>query len=300
MSFRSTVRLSLLLAFTTTSPAVGAFDLTVSVSSSASFTPVQTAHLSESLSLAEARWEAVITGYQDGISLTGVNISVTSGSSFADTLFPSTVVQGGYALATSTTIRVNPAVVDSYFSWDGVGPANPNPAYLGLSYLDDILEHEIGHALGIGTLWKQNNLSVAGTGKYTGRYGTKAYQIEFQQPNSAFVPVEQAGSSGTIDNHWNQLMRSSSQEGNPSDPWSLSPLTGITDLQGRDLALELMTGALDPDYGEPFLSNTSIQSLRDLGFAVVPEPGGLTPALCSLVLSALARKRSPHIRASCL
>ncbi|MBL7373652.1 hypothetical protein INQ23_30490, partial [Escherichia coli] len=52
---------------------------------------------------------------------------------------------------------------------------------------------------------------------------------------------------------------------NPNDQWSLSPLTGITDAQGRDLALELLTGALDPDYGEPFLSRTTVQSLRDLG-----------------------------------
>ncbi len=47
-----------------------------------------------------------------------------------------------------------------------------------------------------------------------------------------------------------------------------------------------MTGALDPDYGEPFLSRTTVQSLRDIGFAVVPEPATLTLSL-GLVVSAL-------------
>jgi len=79
-------------------------------------------------------------------------------------------------------------------------------------------------------------------------------------------------------------MRSSPQEGNPSDPWSLSPLTGITDSQGRDLGLELMTGAIDPDYGEPFLSNMTVQSLRDLGYTVVPEPSSWSLLLAAFLL----------------
>jgi hypothetical protein len=87
-------------------------------------------------------------------------------------------------------------------------------------------------------------------------------------------------------------MRSSSQEGDPADPWSLSPLTGITDRFGRDLGLELMTGAIDPDYGEPFLSRTTIHSMRDLGYTVVPEPSTLVLLLLSAVWS-VGRRRRP-------
>jgi hypothetical protein len=61
-------------------------------------------------------------------------------------------------------------------------------------------------------------------------------------------------------------------------------LVGITDAQGRDLGLELMTGAIDPDYGEPFLSRTTVQSLRDLGFRVVPEPDGNTLILLGMAI----------------
>jgi hypothetical protein len=272
---------ALLIALTLYTPVRAAFDLVLNVPSPNSFTPAQYSQLVSALASAESLWENVITGYQPGITLTGMSIDVISGSSFAETTYPLTVLQGGYRLATSTTISINPAVIDIYSSWTGEGPPNPNPAFIGLNYLDDILAHEIGHALGIGPLWQPNGVYIPGTGQYTGEYGLRAYRAEFDA-TAAFVPVELAGNPGTIGLHWNQLMRSSSQEGKPSDPWSLSPLTGITDVQGRDLAMELLTGALDPDYGEPYLSRMTVESLRDLGFTVVPEPSALALILMAL------------------
>jgi hypothetical protein len=254
--------------------AQGAFDLSISIPSPASFTPTQLTALQSSLATAEALWEHNIKGYQPGISLTGMSISIIEGSGLADTFPPATVSQGGFELSTSTTIRIASSAIDTYAAWTGAGPPSPNPAYIGLNYLDDILAHEIGHALGIGTLWEENGVYVNGTGQYTGAFGVAAFQAEFNQA-TPYVPVELAGNPGTIDQHWNQLMRSSAQEGNPSDPYSLSPLTGITDDLGRDFGMELLSGALDADYGQPFLSYTTVQSLRDLGYSVIPEPSGL-------------------------
>jgi hypothetical protein len=279
---------TLLIAFALCAPARAGFDLVLNVPSPGSFTPTQYSQLVSSLATAESMWESVITGYQSNISLTGVSINIISGSGFAETAFPVTVVQGGFQLATSTTISINPAVIDTYFSWTGEGPPNPNPAYMGLNYLDDILAHEIGHALGIGPLWQPNGVYTSGSGQYTGEYGVRAYRAEFDAA-ATFVPVELAGNPGTMDLHWNQLMRSSFQEGNPNDPWSLSPLTGITDAQGRDLGMELLTGGLDPDYGEPFLSRMTIESLRDLGFTVVPEPSAWALLVMALMLGCRCR-----------
>jgi hypothetical protein len=272
------------------SRAVAGFDLTISIGSPASFSPSQLVHLQAAINTAEELWESVITGYQPGINLTGMTIQVFAGSGFAEANYPMTVVQAGYTLSTYTTINVNPSVIDNYASWTGVGPPNPNPVYLGLNYLDDIMAHEIGHALGIGLLWEENGVYVLATGEYTSKYGLAAYRAEFD-PNASFVPVEQA-LTPAADLHWNQIMRSSPDEGNPSDPFSLSPLTGITDALGRDFGQELMTGAIDADYGEPFLSRTTIQSLRDLGFTVIPEPGSAVMAIISLLGFALCRRNA--------
>jgi hypothetical protein len=269
--------------------AQGAFDLTINIPNPASFTPTQLTALQSSLATAEALWESKITGYQSGIAITGMSISIIEGSGLADTFPPATVFQGNFFVPTNTTIRIASGAIDTYAAWTGAGPPNPNPAYIGLNYLDDILAHEIGHALGIGTLWEENGVYVNGTGQYTGAFGVAAFQAEFNQV-TPYVPVELAGNAGTIDQHWNQLMRSSTQEGNPNDPYSLSPLTGITDALGRDFGMELLSGALDADYGQPFLSRTSVQSLRDLGYTVVPEPTALVLLICGVAFAAVRRR----------
>ncbi len=247
------------------------FDLSLNVTSPGSFTPAQLQTLEDAIDDAEVLWESAITGYQPGIGIGGISISVISGSSFADARVTSSVNQEGFRLTTQGRIRINPDVIDLFGNWDGSGPTPPNTEYVGVNYIDELIAHEIGHVLGIGTQWTSNGVYIYGSGEYTGIFGTAAYQNEFDA-TATFIPIELAGSSGTQNHHWDQLMRSSSQEGNPSDPWSLDPRVGITDQYGRDLAMELMTGAIDPDYGEPYLSNTTIQSLRDLGFTVVPEP----------------------------
>lgn len=291
--FRCLILRCLLAMLLIASPraARAAFDLQLNVTTPGSFNSTQRAVLDAALAQAEALWERVVTGYQPSISLTGVTISIEGGSAFADATITGSTSQGGFQLATSGRVRIAAGVIDAFAAWNGTpGPVNPPPEYLGLNYVDEILAHEIGHVLGIGTLWVSNGVydNNSDPFHYRGQYGLAAYRNEFD-PNALFVPVENAGGAGTPHTHWNQLMRSSTQEGNPNDPWSLDPRVGITNADGRDFASELMTGALDPDYGEPFLSMTTIQSLRDLGFAVVPEPG--TFALLIVAAGLVLRRR---------
>ncbi len=249
-----------------------AFNLIFSVSNPGFFTPNQRQILDAALASAEQLWESKITGYQPGISLTTIPIQVFGNSSgLASAIYDSTVFQGGYTLATSGRIFVNASQLETFSNY---------PTNFGtfVNVIDELMAHETGHVLGIGTLWQANGVYQSGTGQYTGQHGVAAFKAEFQ-PSATFVPVELAGNPGTPDAHWNQLMRSSPQEGNPSDPFSLDPRLGIVDQFGRDFSLELMTGAIDPDYGEPFLSNTTVQSLRDLGFTVVPEPASVALAV---------------------
>ena len=266
------------------------FDLQFTINNSASFSTSQRATVEAAIDYVENLWEGLITGYQEDITVSRLAVNVTSGSNFADARTTGSVQQGGFRVNTAGTIRINPGVVDIFASWDGSGPTPPNTEFLGVNYVDDLLAHEVGHLLGMNlSTWSANGLYQAGSGEYTGEHGLAAYRDEFDA-TATFVPVETAGSSGTMNNHWDQLMRSSSQEGNPNDPWSLSPLTGITDSQGRDLGLELMTGAIDPDHGEPFLSNMTIQSLRDLGYTVVPEPSSFCLLLIAFLLNGRDRR----------
>lgn len=263
--------------------AASAFDLSISIQSPGSYTPSELAILTDAAADAEALWEGVITGYHPGINIPVVPIEIRRvNTGLAAASFSTTTNQGGFRLTTSGFVNVNAGELETFASWPRMD------AGFGLNFVDELLAHEIGHALGIGTLWDDNGLYVNDSFEYTGAFGLSAYRDEFDAA-AAFIPVENAGGIGTMNSHWNQLMRSSTQEGDPDDPFSLSPLIGIVDAMGRDLGLELMTGAIDPDFGEPFLSNTTIQSMRDLGYTVVPEPAAA--AMLSLLLIASPRRR---------
>ena len=139
--------------------------------------------------------------------------------------------------------------------------------------LELIVAHEMGHVLGIGTLWSNNGLynRTSHPGEYTGAWGIAAYNAEFGQ-SGTFIPVEQGGGSGTAHFHWNE-------------PDEGAAFTGMLDAQGRDFTYELMTGWLNHRRYLPFISQTTVQSMRDLGYTVaseVPEPSSL--ATLSLAL----------------
>jgi hypothetical protein len=243
-------------------PRVMAFDLQFSIDDpGGQFTTNKRDILDAALARAERMWETVITGYQPNISIGSIPISIhPTTSGLAAATYTSTTYQGGFTLAMQGFININVNEIENFANWQGVG-AN------GRNYIDELLAHEVGHVLGVGTLWVSNGVYATDTFHYTGAYGLAAYQAEFRQA-VAYVPVENAGNPGTPNAHWDQLMRSSAQEGNPSDPWSLDPRVGVVDQDGRDRGLELMTGAIDPDYGEPFLSRFTVESMRDLGYTV--------------------------------
>ena len=161
-------------------------------------------------------------------------------------------------------------------STGGIANFNVHPDAGALSA--DTIKHEIGHALGIGTLWEDNEVYNDGTGgnsnrtlvggtpgQYVGPNALAAWQAEFVgQSGATFIPVELGGSVGTTHGHWNEV------DGGGSN-------TGIVDFSGNDMRDELMTGWASPN--PDFFSNMSRQSLVDIGFNVtvaVPEPGNLT------------------------
>jgi hypothetical protein len=100
--------------------------------------------------------------------------------------------------------------------------------------------HEMGHILGIGTLWTSKGLlSGASTSNpiFTGPQATAAYNALFGT-SATGVPVENSGGSGTRNAHWRET-----RFGN-----------------------ELMTGYLNT--GSNPLSRVTVGSLADLGYTV--------------------------------
>jgi hypothetical protein len=260
--------LTAVLAMAGTASAVRAdFDIQFSIPSPGSFTPEELTILNDALARVENMWEGVLTGYQAGIDVPSLAISVhPSTSGLASASYSGSVFAGGFYVATSGFININVNEIENFANWQGVpGPPTFKPP-TNLNYIDELLAHEVGHVLGVGTLWSSNGV-YNGNYQYTGQHGLAAYRAEFDAA-AAFVPVENAGNSGTPHSHWDQLMRSSAQEGNPNDPWGLDPRVFVTDQYGRDRGLEMLTGAIDPDWGEPFLSRFTVESMRDMGYTV--------------------------------
>jgi hypothetical protein len=157
------------------------------------------------------------------------------------------------------------------------------------------IKHEIGHALGIGTLWEDNEVYTDGVvnpnregsgvaGQYTGANAIAAYQAEFVgQGGATFIPVEQGGGGGTAHGHWNE-----------SDDFGQT-LVGIVDGSGNDFRDELMTGWASPSEASSFVSNTTIQSLVDIGFTLeavpAPEPSSIMLLALSSVGFIIRRRR---------
>jgi len=214
----------------------------ISVSFGVGLTPSQQAIFTT----AADTWDAVIAGYQQGISINGPLISASAiyidgpGGILGQagpTLFTH---QGGYWLATQGVMQ---------FDADDVVNLENNGSLL------EVILHEMGHVLGIGTLWDPvfNDVYEDGTGQYTGAAGLAAYQSEFDQPGATFVPVELGGGAGTVDAHWDE------KNGGGSN-------TGIaSNISGQDMRFELMTGWINRPT---FMSSLSVQSLVDIGFEV--------------------------------
>ncbi|CAL9475787.1 hypothetical protein SUDANB95_02915 [Actinosynnema sp. ALI-1.44] len=101
--------------------------------------------------------------------------------------------------------------------------------------LVDVITHEMGHVLGIGTLWEG---LVADPGSPDPRYTGRVAMVEYEalQGDGRFetVPVENEGGDGSRDSHWrdsvfhNELM--SSRIGGPGNPISRLTAASLIDL----------------------------------------------------------------------
>jgi hypothetical protein len=137
--------------------------------------------------------------------------------------------------------------------------------------LVDVITHEMGHVIGIGTIWEDKGL-LAGAGtnnpRFTGKNAKRAYgKLRGSGPTA--VPVENTGGAGTRDGHWRESVFKN----------------------------ELMSGFIS-ESGNP-LSRLTVASLKDLGYRVklsAAEPYSL-PDLQIIAERGLMLTAAPHAHA---
>lgn len=105
-----------------------------------------------------------------------------------------------------------------------------------LNLFEDVIVHEMGHVLGVGTLWNFRRSLRAGPASNPYFTGSNANVFWNAEGGTGELPIENIGGPGTAGGHWRESL----------------------------LRNELMTGFLN--LGENPLSRITAGSLRDLGY----------------------------------
>ena len=135
--------------------------------------------------------------------------------------------------------------------------------------LKDVITHEMGHVLGIGTIWERKGL-LKDAGESTVRFVGKNARREYGKllkKKAADVPVENTGGPGTADGHWRESV----------------------------FRNELMSGFIAAPNNP--MSRMTVASLQDLGYAVdlsKAEPYKLPNLLAVAAAGATTTHNEPH------
>ena len=222
---------------------------------------------------AEVRWEAVISG-----DLPDVQVNTGGGTCGTGSPALSEGVDDLLILANLSPIdgpgavlgAAGPCFIRVPGSLPIVGQMRFDTDDLELLESNDLLSvvilHEMGHVLGIGTLWSQLNLltdaSLSGgtDPHFTGPLAISAFDnIGGADYPGQKVPVEDTGGQGTADSHWRESV----------------------------FDTELMTGFVGP--GANPLSAVTVQALDDAGFTVNPAAVDAFSLGAALRLDGVAR-----------
>lgn len=229
------------------SSAGGAYDIEIRYNPGTSPTAPQATAFSQ----AESRWEAIITGDLVDTPVNRLAGTCTSPTAINETIDDLVIyvtfeaidgVGGVLGSAGPCLIRSGSLlslVGQMRLDIDDLANLEANGA------LDEVIAHEMGHVLGIGSLWSALGLLVdpslsGGTDPhFTGAAAISAFNsVGGSGYTGPKVPVEDTGGAGTADGHWRETLFGS----------------------------ELMTGWINA--GSNPLSLVTVESLSDLGYAV--------------------------------
>jgi len=207
----------------TTTPPAGLFDIVVNYSGDSRF--------QSAFDEAAARWEQVIVadlpnvntsrwGLIDDLLIDASVIFIDGPSNVLGRAGPD-AVRGGSSLPYHGIMEFDSADVQM-MATNGT--------------LVDVILHEMGHVLGLGTLWDNLGLK-SGNFQYIGVNALAEYRTLSGQQNAQSIPLETGGGAGTAGGHWSESV----------------------------FGGELMTGYAG---GSMALSRMTIASLQDMGYGV--------------------------------
>jgi hypothetical protein len=133
--------------------------------------------------------------------------------------------------------------------------------------LNDVITHEMGHVLGIGTIWPLKKLlKGAGTDNptFSGKAAIAAYKTLRGAGRAVRVPVENIGGPGTAGGHWREtVFRNELMSGFIAAPGN--PMSAVTVGSLQDLGY-----TVDASAAEPF-TLPDLLSLAEEGRLVAPR-----------------------------
>jgi hypothetical protein len=139
--------------------------------------------------------------------------------------------------------------------------------------LQDVIIHEIGHVLGIGTLWSRHSLvSNAGSSDpfYTGGRAQPGFVLGGGTLFNG-VPVENTGGQGTRDTHWrNSVLGNELMTGFISGSGNV--ISAITIGSLMDLGYQVNFGAADPYVLPGRMSGMALGAQIELNEVPLPAP----------------------------
>ncbi len=273
-----------------TVPGPGGF--TIDLAFTGTFTAAQTAAFQN----AAARWAEIIIGDLPDVDIGG-------GTIIDDVLISAEVVDidgpgGILGQAGPTAVRADGTFIpfQGQMQFDSADLAELEAS----GQLTDVILHEMGHVLGLGTIWDLKGLlqnpsngdGVTDT-RFTGPNATAQYNAIFGVAGTS-TPVENSGGPGTADGHWreatlqNELMTGFLNAG-------VNPISRITVGQWEDLGYVVDYTAADAytapivgggagrptinmnrfeDYAGPVTQTATLNNFF-VSPALVPDPGSV-------------------------
>ena len=113
--------------------------------------------------------------------------------------------------------------------------------------LKDVITHEMGHVIGVGTIWERKGLlkdAGLNTVRFVGKNARREYG-KLLKKKAADVPVENTGGPGTADGHWREsVFRNELMSGFIAAPDN--PLSRLTVASLQDMGYEVDLAKAEP------------------------------------------------------